>query len=148
MKSVQTILTGKQENFAIKVAGGSSKTAAYRDVYCTNTMKPQSIYVEASRLAANPKVALRIDALEREMDEDRRIQAVSRLNYVLNALMREAETAVSDSARVRALELLGKRIGMFDGQREKDEEDEPTAEELKQLLVEKLAAFINLPITP
>ena len=84
----------------------------------------------------------------REQDVDRRAQAVNHQNYVLNALMREAETAVSDSARVRALELLGKRIGMFDGQKEKVEEDELTAEELKQLIVEKLAAFINLPITP
>lgn len=74
-------------------------------------MKSQVIHVEASRLASNPKVALRLVELSREKDEDRHLQAIKREDFVLDGLMHASANATSDSARVRALELIGKRSG-------------------------------------
>ena len=54
------MLTGKQLGFTESVLDGCSQADAYRDNYnCTN-MSIQAIYVEASRLMDNPKVALQI----------------------------------------------------------------------------------------
>ena len=56
----QTSLTSKQQGFTDSVLDGCSLADAYRNNYnCTN-MSIQAIYVEASRLVDNPKVALQI----------------------------------------------------------------------------------------
>lgn len=60
-------LTLKQENFARNVASGLDLTAAYRKVYnVKSTASLNNIYVSASKLAGNPKVALRIKQLRDE----------------------------------------------------------------------------------
>lgn len=56
-------LTAKQERFAQRVASGSRQTEAYRAVYNAKRMSQPTVEVEASRLAGNPKVSLRIQAL-------------------------------------------------------------------------------------
>jgi hypothetical protein len=99
-------LTYRRERFARAVAEGKTFTDAYRASYTTTGMKPRSIHVEASRLAAVPSVSLRIEALiaDRERAEQRdadRIRA-----FVVEQLQHEATHARQDSARVRALELL------------------------------------------
>lgn len=56
-------LTAKQEGFAQSVVGGMNQSDAYRANYGCTRMAPDTIYVSASQLAANPKVAIRIDEL-------------------------------------------------------------------------------------
>ena len=56
-------LTAKQEAFALAVFKGASGSDAYRAAYNTKGMSPGAINVEASRLMANPKVALRLAEL-------------------------------------------------------------------------------------
>jgi phage terminase small subunit len=75
------MLTQKQENFALLLVSGCSKADAYRQAYNAENMADASIHVEASRLAANPKVALRLKELKREKDENRRMQAVRGLYW-------------------------------------------------------------------
>ncbi|MGJ8585484.1 MAG: hypothetical protein ACSHXD_15435 [Marinosulfonomonas sp.] len=91
---------------------------AYRDAYDAENMKPNVIHVEASRLAARPNVALRIDELLYENSLDQRMQAISRRGFVLDRLAKEALHAATASARIRALELLGKSVGLFDASQE------------------------------
>lgn len=54
------MLTGKQQGFTDSVIDGCSQTDAYRNNYNCANMSIESIYVEASRLMANPKIALQI----------------------------------------------------------------------------------------
>ena len=136
-------LTEKQETFALKVIDGLSLSDAYRQSYRAEYMKPPTIHVEASRLATNPKVALRLRELSKQKEADRNMQALRREDFVLESLKNESLTAASDSARVRALELMGKNIGMFDGRRDKEEEPELTAKELKQKLEQKLEEYFR-----
>jgi hypothetical protein len=57
-------LTAKQEAFAQCVANGMTQSAAYRSAYDVSPeTKPEGIHVDASQLAAEPKVALRIKEL-------------------------------------------------------------------------------------
>jgi hypothetical protein len=75
------------------------------------------------------------------------MQALRREDFVLESLKNESLTATTDSARVRALELMGKTIGMFDGRREKAVEPELSSAELKQKIVDKLSKYLNIHIT-
>ncbi len=68
---MQNRLTQKQEPFALKVIDGLSLSDAYRQFYRAKKMKSPTIYVEASRLATHPKVALRIQELWFQKDNDR-----------------------------------------------------------------------------
>ncbi|KKM79917.1 hypothetical protein LCGC14_1345180 [marine sediment metagenome] len=56
-------LTRKQEGFTLDLFQGLSETAAYKNNYSIESMSKGAIYVEACRLAANPKVSLRLDKL-------------------------------------------------------------------------------------
>lgn len=78
-------LTPKQEAFAIAFVETSNATAAYRSAYSTSKMSPGAIFVEASRLAANPKVALKIAEL--------RQQAVIRHQITVDQLIGELDEA-------------------------------------------------------
>ncbi len=141
---MQNRLTEKQETFALGVTTGLCLSDAYRQAYKSEKMKSPTIYVEASRLAAHPKVALRIQELSCQKDEDRHMQALRREDFVLDSLKNESLTATTDSARVRALELLGKTIGLFDDRRDKEAPPELTSDELKQKIAEKLCRYLNI----
>ena len=57
-------LTPQQENFAQEVVSGETLSDAYRASYKTARMTAKQIHEEASRLAANPKVATRLRAMQ------------------------------------------------------------------------------------
>ena len=116
---------------------------AYRQAYASNNMGNNTIYVEASRLAANHKVALRLEELLREKDEDRRMQAIKREDFVLDGLMHESRFAMTASARVRALELLGKSIGLFIARDDQETEPELTSKEIEEQLASKLEEYLE-----
>jgi phage terminase small subunit len=56
-------LTAKQEAFAQAVADGMTQSDAYRSAYNAGKMKPEAIHVNASKLMADAKVALRVASL-------------------------------------------------------------------------------------
>lgn len=62
-------LTAKQEKFAQEIALGKEKSEAYRLAYNAEKMKPEAIHVNASKLANNAKVALRIEELQKVHQE-------------------------------------------------------------------------------
>jgi hypothetical protein len=60
-------LTAKQEAFAQRIASGDDQATAYRTAYNATTMKDASVYIQASRLIKDPKIALRVDQLKAEV---------------------------------------------------------------------------------
>jgi len=108
-----TRLTSKQDAFAARLVDGAPASDAYRQAYDASGMKPGSIWTEASRLSANPQVARRVEELRQEREEERRMLRLSHAEAVLERLEHEATTAKTDSTRVRALELIGRHLGMF-----------------------------------
>ena len=95
-------LTAQQEKFCQCIADGLTQADAYRASYKAGKMTDEAIYVDASRLASNPKVSLRLKELKdalaskqlwtreqsvaqliKELDGDRagdRISAIKELN--------------------------------------------------------------------
>lgn len=107
-------LTPKQAKFAELLADGESQADAYREAYNTKAKK-STIYVNSSKLANNPKIKQRVEQLQ-SLDDDV-VVAQEKLNqqWVLDKLREEANNKKNSAAtRVRALELLGKKMGMFE----------------------------------
>lgn len=80
-------LTPKQEKFAQGLFAGLSQREAYIAAYNTQKMSNNAIDVEACKLAANPKVALRLTELQNEFKErnmvtvERVLQEYARLGF-------------------------------------------------------------------
>ena len=106
--------------------GFKDATGAYRAAYpkCSEKAAGES----ASRLLSkNVKVRKYLAEVQARASEDVQVDA----NYVLKALKTEAERegeGSTQSARVRAIELLGKHQGMFTDKRADEHGGEPEAE--------------------
>ena len=107
------MLTAKQENFVELLTQGTSQTSAYKGAYDTQNMSDKTVWEEASRLRRHPKVSTRILELEKEKEARRRLQAFSREERVLNELERIAFGDGPVASKLKAMELLGKHIGLF-----------------------------------
>jgi RecA/RadA recombinase len=81
--------------------------------YDAEGMKPATIWESACRLLSHPKVVARVSAINLEREEHRRMQQVSRAEFVLQKLTSIASSAENSGTTVRALELLGKHVGLF-----------------------------------
>ena len=107
------MLTAKQTKFVEEVSEGSSQSNAYRKAYDTSQMEPKTVWEESSRLRRHPKVAARIIELEAEKAYRHRIQALSREEKILKELEAVAFGDGPVSAKLKAIELLGKNLGLF-----------------------------------
>lgn len=124
-------LTGKQEAFAVAVAGGSTLADAYRAAYSAGKMANKTIWEKASHLMADGKVAARVEALKAEITAKATKKLSISKQWVLeqlieNAAIAKAAEPVLDgegnptgeykaniAAANRAIELIGKELGMF-----------------------------------
>ena len=102
------MLTAKQTKFVEEVSEGSSQSNASRKAYDTSQMAPKTVWEESSRLRRHPKVAARIIELEAEKAYRQRIQALSREERILKELEAVAFGEGPESAKLKAIELLGK----------------------------------------
>ncbi len=135
------MLTAKQTKFINEVSEGSTQSSAYRKVYDTSRMTPKTVWEESSRLRKHPKVSARIVELEAEKEARQRVQALSREDRILNELEDIAFGSTNAMARLKALELLGKTVGLF--KPKEVPEQTKTADELKSAIELKLAALIE-----
>tara|TARA_R100001377_G_scaffold74734_1_gene51060 strand:+ start:495 stop:986 length:492 start_codon:yes stop_codon:yes gene_type:complete len=112
-------LTIKQRAFVEEIIKG--KLGSYKEAYAkvydvtlTKTGKiPKWVEVEASKLVANPKIALSLHRAIERKETSAVASSLRTRNYVLERLMKESKEADSDSARITALSLLGKTVNLF-----------------------------------
>ena len=122
MKQKNERITSKQIHFANLVAEeGMSNTQAYIIAYNpSKNAKQKSIHEMACRVFANVKVQSRIKAIQCQIEKEKHMRALRREEYVLNRLAEYAEYADNANSRIRALELLGKTVSMFDNKKEEN----------------------------
>ena len=117
-------LTPKQRKYAKLLANpdAGSKVDAYREAYdIGEDTSPNTVRNNASKLSLHSGVAKAVEAGV-ELDRSRELaSSATRRRWILERLLAEAESASSDSARVRALELLAKTAGLFDSASERAE---------------------------
>ena len=137
-------LTDKQEAFAQAIFEGSNFSDAYRQAYDAANMSNACIHTEACLLVQNPKVSQRLEQLNLDREQQRRMQSLSRSDFVLKQLTEEAmNTENSDGARVRALELLGKSVALFTDKVETEDKTERDADAIKRELQAKLDRLLG-----
>ena len=112
-------LTIKQRQFVDEIIKGKlgSYKEAYASVYDVALTKqgkiPKWVEVEASRMVANPKIAISIQRAIAKKEQSAVASSLRTRNYVIDQLYKESKESDSDSARIRALELLGKSVSLF-----------------------------------
>ena len=142
-----TILTPKQRAFVDAVVKG--KIGSYKECYVkaynvtlTKTGGiPKWTEVEASKLMANPKIALSIQTAIEKRDRSTLSSAVRLREHVMTQLYKESLEASSDSSRIRSLELIGKTIGLFTDQIEV--RGTKSVEDIDQELEAKVMSLIS-----
>ena len=133
------MITSKQVKFAENISEGNTFASAYRASYDTQNMSQKTVWEESSRLRRHPKVAARIIELEAEKAHRQRIQALSREERILKELEAVAFGDGPVSAKLKAIELLGKNLGLFqpkevpDVERSEDEITTALSEKLQRL---------------
>ncbi len=99
-------LTPKQEAFALAYVETGNASEAYRRAYNAEKMKPASVAVNASKLLAGAKVALRVQELQ--------AKAVERHEITVDDLIRELEearTAASKQEKPQAAAMVAATLG-------------------------------------
>ena len=98
----------------------------------------------ACRVMTNIKVQSMIKFIQHKREEDNRMRAIRREEFVLKKLMEEVEQGDQASSRIRALELLGKTVSMFSNKVEiKTKQINRTSEELTEDLKLKLQKLLS-----
>ena len=110
------MLTSRQASFVEELLTGASQTTAYKSNYSTTHMSPKTIWEASSRLSKHPKVVARLGELKAEKEAEERMLRLSYEDFVINELQKLALSAKSDRARIKALELLGKSVGLLTNQ--------------------------------
>lgn len=135
-------LTDKQEKFCQAVFEGNNFSDAYRAAYDTQNMNTASIHREAHALTVNPKVSARIDSLFADKEKEQRMLRLSRSEKVISKLEQVAlRDGEADGTQVRALELLGKTMGLFIDKVETEDKTERTEQQLEKDIEQKLIAL-------
>lgn len=134
-------LSPQREKYAQLLAQGCTQSDAYRQAYpASKSWKPDSVHQKASKLAADPGVAARVDELRR--------QVVPKLAMTMESHMEELERlkglalqAGKFEAAIKAEELRGKVKGLY-VQRTEDVTD-PMKKALGRMPPEKLDGVIQ-----
>jgi hypothetical protein len=138
-------LTAKQAAFAERVASGATLADSYRAAYDAEAMSAAAIYTEASKLMDHPLVAQRVNAALAQKQAVEQHDAARIRRHVIESLHRESiDPNNPPSARVRALELLGKLdvVAVFSAKPQTDEAVAPT-QELAATLEARLKALMD-----
>lgn len=140
-------LTIKQRAFVDEIIKG--KLGSYKEAYAkvydvtlTKTGKiPKWVEVEASKLVANPKIALSLHKAIERKETSAVASSLRTRNYVLERLMQESKEADSDSARITALSLLGKTVNLFSDTIEIKEARD--SEDIEEEIEAKIVALLS-----
>jgi Terminase small subunit len=141
------LVIGKHERFCINIADGLTGEKAYIQA----GYSPNGAAQSASRLLRNAEIQARIEVLRNAMAEQAIERAALTRSYVITCLMTIVEQCMQHEpirdksgivlgharynpmAAIRALEFLGKELGMFKGRPERQTTmDNMTLEEMKQ----------------
>jgi len=104
----QSKLTAKQEAFAQAIADGLGQADAYRMAYDSNTASEASIYVQASNLMKNSKVAIRVDELKSQVVEKQLWTREMSVKGLIQAyrIAQDAKTSTGMTAAVKELNVM------------------------------------------
>ena len=136
-------LTAKQALFVQGILAGKTKLQAYKDAYDVRTTSDAVISVSASELMKNPKITKHLGGLEEVLKERVIEEAAKTRRFVMERLHDRVMAAKTEATELKALELMGKAVGMFTDRVEQTVE-QVNPEKLKEELKSSLKLLDNV----
>ena len=137
-------LTPKQERFCQLISGGSTYADAYREAYSSRG-KASTIQTEASKLARNPAVTHRVEALIEQKGRALARKAVSDRELVVGKLRAWVTDGLDPTTgdeptqqMLTAAQLLGRSVALFTDKLEQTTDDR-TADDVAAEIERRLA---------
>lgn len=104
------MLTPKQEQFVQNILEGMTQADAYRSAYSCKNMSDNAIYVNASKLASDDKVTLRLKELRDQLAKPSIMSAQERLEWLTERI---EDDAVDINAKLKAIDIMNKMQGEY-----------------------------------
>jgi len=145
----QRPLTPKQHHFARGLIEGKTQEQAYRDAYPEAQAKPSVIKTSAWKLSQDVRIQTMLNEHWGETVEALADDTAATKRFVLKTLLHYVKEGKQEGSRLKALELMGKTVGMFSKQEERaSDEGNLSAEQLKKDLAGHLRLLNNVrPMT-
>jgi len=107
-------MTAKMHAFASNVVQGMSPNDAYRRAYDTSNMSEASTMSEANKLLKDPRITQLLDSFWTTLKENVIADHKATRRHIMSQLFDHAERENErTSDKLKALELMGRAIGMF-----------------------------------
>ena len=143
----QKPMTSAMMEFAKGLIEGKTQVDAYRIAYPNAKANERTIKTNAWKMSQDIRIQKMLQEHWGETVEALTDDAVAVKRYVIRNLLELSKDAKQEGSKLKALELMGKSVGMFKQSEEKDDK-EVTAEQLKQELSRHLKLVRNVkPIT-
>lgn len=137
--------TTKMKLFASAIAEGLSPAEAYRKVYdCANSTNA-TVMANANRLLNDSRITLLLEPVFQAKREMVINDELATRRFIMQELFEHAKNTEKVSDKLRALEMMGKSIGMFNDTGDRDEND-LDVEKLKKELKAKMASMLNVTL--
>lgn len=135
-------ITAKQRLFASLIVQGMAPREAYRKAYNCLTANESTIAVSANRLMNDPKVSVLLQSSLDKREENLINDAIATRRHVMQELLNHSKEMKSEGSKLKALELIGRAVGMFTDKVETKVEEVST-EQLKRELESHLSLLDN-----
>ena len=137
-------MTAKMSAFASNIVQGMSPNDAYRRAYDCSNMGEASIVSEANRLLKDPRITLLLESFWKTLKENVIADQQATRRHIMSELFEHAERKTErTSDRLKALELMGRAVGMFT-----DKIESKTEEVNVDSLKKELESSLELLKTP
>jgi hypothetical protein len=139
----QRPMTASMMEFAKGLIEGKTQLEAYREAYPNAKANDRVLKTNAWKLAQDQRIQKMLQEHWGQTVEALTDDAVAVKRYVIKSLLDLSKEAKQEGSKLKALELMGKTVGMF-RQAPQEEDDSLTAEQLKQELSRHLRLVGNV----
>lgn len=106
-------LTAKQRLFVSYMVQGLSQREAYRKAYNNTNDNEGTIASNANKVANDPKVKALLEASLDKSENALLSDSALMRRHIMSELLRHSQEMKGDAQKLRALELMGKAVGMY-----------------------------------
>lgn len=139
----QKPMTSSMMEFAKGLIEGKTQLEAYRDAYPNAKGTDRTLKASAWKLTQDIRIQKMLQEHWGQTVEALTDDAIAVKRYVIKSLLELSKEAKQEGSKLKALELMGKTVGMF-RPAQAEEEDSLTADQLKQELAKHLKLVGNV----
>lgn len=136
-------MTSSMMEFAKGLIEGKTQLEAYQNAYPNGKATERTLKTAAWKLAQDPRIQRMLQEHWGQTVEALTDDAVAVKRYVIKSLLELSKEAKQEGSKLKALELMGKTVGMFK-QTVQEDDDGLTADQLKQELAKHMRLVGNV----